>query len=128
MYGMLPSWLALGRSPAMFRLCRGSAWPAASLAIPAVVYVCGAIIAVLIALVIWPAIWSKRPSRRKAAKDVLDSMLRALGSISGFWKREQTLCHTRPGRPLSYLSAVEIQVRTGWCRATLVLVPGAVDG
>jgi hypothetical protein len=57
-------------------------WATATLAAgPAAVYVGGAIIATLIVVVVFPAVWSTRPSRRKAAKDVLDSILRAIGSI-----------------------------------------------
>jgi hypothetical protein len=47
----------------------------------AAVYVGGAIITALIVLVIWPAVWSSRPDRRRAAKGVLDSLLKALDTL-----------------------------------------------
>jgi hypothetical protein len=45
------------------------------------VYVAEGIIAALIVVVIVPAVWSRLEWRRKAAKAVLDSILRAVGKV-----------------------------------------------
>jgi hypothetical protein len=54
------------------------------------------VVLLLAGLVVWPAIWSTKASRRKAAADVLDRLLRAVTEILDRlprWKRLE------PGRP-----------------------------
>jgi hypothetical protein len=58
---------------------------AAHAVVPAPVFVTAAaaavaVFAVVAALVIWPAIWAKDATRREAAQNVLDRLLRALES------------------------------------------------
>lgn len=60
---------------------------------PAAVYIAGAVIAVMIPLVIWPAVWSRSDRRRKDAQRVLDillqaliSTLKAIADIVRYWR------------------------------------------
>lgn len=63
--------------PQVGRVAAAAAIPPAALYVGAVVLV----ILMLIAPVVWAAVWSEDPERRKAAKDVLDSLLKGIERI-----------------------------------------------
>ena len=62
-------------------------WPEASMAaVPGTVYLGFAVALVLIVIVVYPAVWSKRAYRRKAAQTVLDELLQALIRVLRIWR------------------------------------------
>ena len=63
-------------------------WPEATLAaVPGTVYLGFVIALVLIAVVVVPAVWSKRACRRTAAQTVLDKLLRFIIRVLRIWRR-----------------------------------------